>query len=125
MKLRRVLVSTVTLGALLLPNAAIADDVHITIGVKHVQRDGVRKLKVSGQLHLLSGAPESCRVMREINIQRRKNSGAAWNKVGDTGTHEDGRYSKVVKHRQGQYRAVAKATSSCEKDSSSAVNHFH
>lgn len=123
MKFRSLAVATVATGAMLLPNIAAAADVHVMINLSHVQRDSGRKLKVSGALHSYSGS--TCEAGRHIAIQRRKNSGARWNTLGYDTTSDSGNYKKVVGDKPGQYRAVAHASGSCEKDVSDVAKHSH
>ena len=120
MKFRSLALATVAVGAMLLPNIAAATDVHVMIGVGHVQRDGTRKLKVAGELH-----GSTCVSGRHIAIQRRKNADASWNTLGYDTTSDSGNYKKVVGDRTGQYRAVAHASGSCHKAVSDVVRHRH
>jgi hypothetical protein len=123
MKLRRTALSVLFLGALLAPTAAVADDVHITIATKHVMRSGTQKLKVSGQLHLLSGSPSSCAYNRTVVVQRKTSTG--WKGLGQDTTNSNGGYSKAVADRTGKYRVVAPSAASCERDVSAAKQHSH
>ena len=124
MKFRTAALATAATAAMLLPSAALAADVHITIGLKHVERDSGTKLKISGELHD-SGGGAACTDHRHLKIQRRKNSSSSWNTIGHGHSNDNGSYKKVVGDKQGQYRVVAPSSSSCEKDSSSVANHSH
>lgn len=112
-------------GAMLLPSAALAaGDVHVTIGLSHVTKDGDRKLKVSGYLHPVNKG-EVCTDGRHVVIQRRKNADSDWNNIGGDNTNTSGKYSKVVGDKTGQYRVVAPSTGSCERDMSDPKSHRH
>jgi hypothetical protein len=124
MKLRSSIATIIAGGALLLPSIATAADVHITIGLNHVTRDGNRKLKVSGELHNVGGGAV-CTDNRHVVIQRRKNSNSDWNSLGHDMTSSGGAYKKVVGDKTGQYRVVAPKTGSCEKDTSDVKSHGH
>jgi hypothetical protein len=120
MKVRRAFISSLAIGAILVPSAAIADDVHITIGTRHVTRDGAQKLKVAGYLHPISG---SCTDNRHVVIQRRTADG--WKGLGHAMTNGEGRYSKVVGDKTGRYRTLAPKSGSCERDLSEVKRHRH
>jgi len=123
MNIRRAIVAASAVGALLAPNAALAD-VHATINVKHVKRDGVTKLKFSGDLHLVSGS-ESCTRNRKVAIQRRKNSGAPWKVLAKTSTNNKGHYAKVTGHKQGQFRLRVPKDGTCTAATSGMIAHKH
>lgn len=123
MKFRNVVVSSLALGALLLPSAASATDVHITIGFSHVQRDSGRKLRVAGELHLYSGSSASCSQNRHVAVQRKKSAG--WKTIAHANSNDNGAYKKLVADRAGRYRVVAPATASCERDVSEVKRHSH
>ena len=120
MKLRRALISTFAIGAILAPSAATAADVHITINFSHVTRDGRQKLKVSGVLHPFQNGCESNRL---VKIQRKTSAG--WKTIGQDTTSSGGGYSKIVADRQKRYRTFAPAGGGCESDVSDVKRHRH
>lgn len=123
MKISRGIVAVSVVGATLAPSAALAG-VHATIGLKHVKRDGVTKLKISGDLHLISGS-ESCTRNRKVVIQRRKGSSAPWKALAKTSTNSNGHYSKVTGHKQGQFRLRVPKDGSCTAATSEKITHKH
>ena len=122
MKLRTS-IATAALTAILLPTAAAAADVHITIGLGHVTQNGTRKLKAAGVLHDAGGG-SACTDGRHVVLQKRK-SGGGWNSLDHDMTNSSGEYKIVVGDKTGTYRVVAPATGSCEKDVSDRKTHSH
>lgn len=123
MKTRRAIVAAFAIGAVLAPSAALAD-VHATFGMKHIKRDGVTKLKFSGDLHLVSGS-ESCTRNRKVVVQRRKKSGAPWRVLAKTRTNNKGHYAKVTGHKQGQFRLKVPKDGTCTATTSNKISHKH
>lgn len=124
MKFRTAALATAATAAMLLPSAAHAADVHITIGLTHVERDSGTELKVSGELHDMGGGA-ACTDDRHLKIQRRKDSSSSWNTIGHGRSNDEGSYKKVVGDKQGQYRVVVPSSDSCEKNTSSVAKHSH
>ena len=111
------------LAAMLLPTAAAADDVHITIGLGHVTQGDVRKLKASGQLHDVGGGA-ACTDGRHVVLQKRK-SGGGWKSLDHDMTNSSGEYKIVVGDKTGKYRVSAPSGDGCEKDVSDPKTHSH
>jgi hypothetical protein len=110
--------------AFVLPSSVIADDVHITMRLSHKGTGENRRLRIAGQLHLLS--EESCHTNRRLFVQRKGEEG--WGKALKTKTTNDnGRYWFTVADRPGRYRVIAPSVllTPCESDKSAVKRHRH